>query len=107
MNSIRFEELYAESSRNGIYKTKEFHGSGNKIINMGELFAYDFISNQKMKRLIENSEKTETMAEELKFKNQIDARLVTAHSRITCQGLRAEKVQNKCQTGRFYQPISK
>ena len=65
MNSIRFEELYAESSRNGIYKTKEFHGSGNKIINMGELFAYDFISNQKMKRLeLSKSEKNKYSLED-------------------------------------------
>jgi type I restriction enzyme S subunit len=47
----RFEELFAEPQRNGIYKTKEFHGRGQKIINMGELFAYDFISAQDMKRV--------------------------------------------------------
>ncbi|MEG4626342.1 restriction endonuclease subunit S [Microcoleus sp. w1-18aA5] len=47
----RFEELFAEPQRNGIYKTKEFHGRGQKIINMGELFGYDFISGQEMKRV--------------------------------------------------------
>jgi type I restriction enzyme S subunit len=47
----RFGEVLAEPRRNGIYKTKEFHGRGQKIINMGELFAYDFISNQEMKRV--------------------------------------------------------
>ncbi len=47
----RFEELFAEPQRNGIYKTKEFHGRGQKIINMGELFGYDFISDQEMKRV--------------------------------------------------------
>ncbi|GGK71773.1 restriction endonuclease subunit S [Rufibacter glacialis] len=46
-----FGELYAEPSRNGIYKPKEFHGSGYKIVNMGELFGYDFIGNQDMKRV--------------------------------------------------------
>ena len=47
----RFEKLFAEPQRNGIYKTKEFHGRGQKIINMGELFGYDFISDQEMKRV--------------------------------------------------------
>lgn len=46
----KFEELLFER-RNGIYKKKEFHGRGTKIINMGELFGYDFISNQNMKRV--------------------------------------------------------
>lgn len=46
-----FEELYLEPSRNGIYKPKEFHGRGCKIVNMGELFAYDFVGQQDMKRV--------------------------------------------------------
>ena len=46
-----FADLLAEPVRNGIYKKKEFHGRGQKIINMGELFSYDFISSQKMKRV--------------------------------------------------------
>ena len=49
--SIRFEDLYAEPSRNGVYKSKEFHGSGAKMVNMGELFGHEFISNQEMKRV--------------------------------------------------------
>lgn len=48
---VRFEELYSEPSRNGVYKQKQFHGSGVRIVNMGELFSYDFISDQEMKRL--------------------------------------------------------
>ena len=48
---VRFEELYAEPSRNGVYKPKQFHGAGVKIVNMGELFAYDIIANQEMNRL--------------------------------------------------------
>ena len=46
-----FSDLLAEPVRNGIYKKKEFHGRGQKMINMGELFSYDFISNQEMKRV--------------------------------------------------------
>ena len=49
--TVRFEELYAEPSRNGVYKPKQFHGSGVRIVNMGELFAYDIIANQEMKQL--------------------------------------------------------
>lgn len=50
-SEITLSELYASPSRNGIYKSAEFHGSGFKIVNMGELFGYDFISNQEMKRV--------------------------------------------------------
>lgn len=46
-----FADLLAEPVRNGIYKKKEFHGRGQKIINMGDLFSYDFISSQEMKRV--------------------------------------------------------
>lgn len=48
---VPFESLYAVPSRNGVYKTKEHHGEGTRIVNMGELFAYDTISDQEMKRL--------------------------------------------------------
>ena len=49
---VKFEEFYAEPSRNGVYKPKQFHGSGVRIVNMGELFAYDVISDQEMNRLV-------------------------------------------------------
>jgi type I restriction enzyme S subunit len=48
---VQFGQLYAEPSRNGVYKSKEHHGTGVKIVNMGELFAYDTIGEQEMKRL--------------------------------------------------------
>ncbi|MBU4186174.1 MAG: restriction endonuclease subunit S [Proteobacteria bacterium] len=47
----KFGDILSEPVRNGVYKKKEFHGRGQKIINMGELFAYNFISNQEMKRV--------------------------------------------------------
>ena len=50
-SSVRFEEFYSEPSRNGVYKQKQFHGSGVRIVNMGELFAFDIIGDQEMKRL--------------------------------------------------------
>jgi type I restriction enzyme S subunit len=40
----KFGKILAEPVRNGIYKKKESHGRGQKIVNMGELFAYGFIS---------------------------------------------------------------
>jgi type I restriction enzyme, S subunit len=46
-----FGALLSEPVRNGIYKQKSFHGSGVKIVNMGELFNFDFIRAQSMKRL--------------------------------------------------------
>jgi type I restriction enzyme S subunit len=48
---IMFEDIYVTPSRNGIYKPKEFHGRGCRIVNMGEIFGFDFISNQDMNRL--------------------------------------------------------
>jgi type I restriction enzyme S subunit len=48
---VKFESLQAAPSRNGVYKTKEFHGRGSRIVNMGELFGYNFIANQDMKRV--------------------------------------------------------
>jgi type I restriction enzyme, S subunit len=48
---VAFETLYASPSRNGVYKPKEFHGSGCRIVNMGELFGFDIISDQNMSRI--------------------------------------------------------
>lgn len=38
--TIEFGQLLSEPVRNGIYKQKEFHGRGVKIVNMGELFSH-------------------------------------------------------------------
>lgn len=48
---VKFLDLFSEPTKNGIYKSKEFHGRGAKIINMGEVFAYSFIGNQEMSRV--------------------------------------------------------
>ena len=48
---MSFGEVLAEPVRNGIYKSKEFHGRGARLVNMGELFGHDFISDQEMKRV--------------------------------------------------------
>ncbi|MGB0372247.1 MAG: restriction endonuclease subunit S [Opitutales bacterium] len=49
--TARFEDLLLEPVRNGIYKKKEFHGRGAKIVNMGELFRYPRLSDVEMKRV--------------------------------------------------------
>ncbi|WP_237057428.1 restriction endonuclease subunit S [Microbulbifer sediminum] len=38
--TVRFGELYAEPSRNGLTKPKKVRGEGYKFINMGEIFAH-------------------------------------------------------------------
>lgn len=49
---VPFETLFSEPVRNGIYKQKEFHGRGCKIVNMGELFAHPRLrSNIEMSRV--------------------------------------------------------
>ena len=35
-----FSELFLIPTKNGLYKSKEFHGTGTKIINMGEIEWY-------------------------------------------------------------------
>ena len=48
---VPFAQMLAEPVRNGIYKKKEFHGSGVKIINMGELFAHPRLRDVRMRRV--------------------------------------------------------
>lgn len=47
----RFEDLLSAPVRNGIYKKKEFHGRGVKIVNMGELFGNPRLFDIEMKRV--------------------------------------------------------
>lgn len=49
--TTEFQNLFQVPSRNGVYKGKEYHGSGAKVINMGELFAYDRVGPQDMSRV--------------------------------------------------------
>ena len=48
---VLFGQILKEPVRNGIYKKKEFHGRGSKIVNMGELFAYPRLGVIDMKRV--------------------------------------------------------
>ena len=50
--TIKFGDLLTpEGTRNGVYKGKEFHGRGQKIINMGELFGNPRLFDIPMKRV--------------------------------------------------------
>ena len=48
---VEFGTLLDGSARNGVYKPKEFHGRGAKIINMGELFAHPRLRAIPMRRV--------------------------------------------------------
>lgn len=47
----RFRDVLETDVRNGIYKPAEFHGSGAKIVNMGELFGHPRLRAIPMRRL--------------------------------------------------------
>lgn len=49
--NIEFSDILLDGTRNGVYKKKEFHGSGTKIVNMGELFANPRLFDIPMKRV--------------------------------------------------------
>lgn len=51
MTRVAFRELLSEPVRNGVYKPKEFHGSGVKIVNMKELFAHDVLRDEPTQRV--------------------------------------------------------
>lgn len=51
MSEFPFGDLLVDGTRNGVYKPKSFHGSGAKIVNMGELFAHPRLRSVPMKRL--------------------------------------------------------
>jgi len=46
-----FADLLSEPVRNGVYRSKEFHGRGAKMVNMGELFAHPRLADVPMKRV--------------------------------------------------------
>lgn len=77
---VSFEKLFSEPLRNGIYKQKEFHGRGCKIVNMGELFAHPRLSsNIEMSRV----ELTEKEKEKLLLKS---GDLIFARRSLTAEG---------------------
>lgn len=51
-NVIKFGDLYAIPSRNGLTRPSKQRGNGCKMVNMGELFAYSRIINPEMERVL-------------------------------------------------------
>ena len=47
----RFDQLLDEPVRNGVYKSKDHHGHGVKVVNMGEIFAHPRLHAVPMKRV--------------------------------------------------------
>ena len=76
---LPFEAMLTEPVRNGVYKTKEFHGSGVRVVNMGELFGFDFISEQEMKRV-------ELTSEEVRKSGLNDGDLLFARRSLVLEG---------------------
>lgn len=76
---ICFGELLIGGTRNGVYVTKEFHGRGVKIVNMGELFAYPRLVNVPMKRV-------ELSPEELERSYLIKGDLLFARRSLVSEG---------------------
>ena len=62
---IPFKKLYAEQSRNGLNRPKRVRGSGYKMVNMGELFAYDRIKNPDMELVPMNESEIERYSLEI------------------------------------------
>ena len=56
-----FERLYAVPSKNGLTRPARVRGSGYKMINMGEIFAYDRIGNIDMELVPMNARELSTM----------------------------------------------
>ena len=60
MEYVRFGELYSIPSSNGVSRPSAVRGQGYKMINMGELFANDIISDITMERVqLSEKEKNE------------------------------------------------
>ncbi len=75
LNSV----LNTDGTRNGIYKSKTFHGKGVKMINMGELFANPRLKNIPMRRV-------DLSEEELKRFNIKIGDLLFARRSLTAKG---------------------
>jgi type I restriction enzyme S subunit len=78
-NEHRFEDLLSEPVRNGIYKKKEFHGRGAKIVNMGELFGNPRLFSIYMKRV-------ELMEKEIPKTLLCEGDLLFARRSLTAEG---------------------
>jgi type I restriction enzyme S subunit len=76
---LPFEQVLQEPVRNGIYKPKEFHGHGTKIVNMGELFGHPRLRAVPMRRL-------ELTSSELKRFSLAEGDLIFARRSLVAEG---------------------
>ena len=58
-SNILLKELLLEKPRNGLYKSIEYQGKGNRLIKMKTIFENDIISNQKMELIQVTKEEEE------------------------------------------------
>ena len=77
---LPFEKVLSEPLRNGIYKKKEFHGRGTKIVNMGELFSYPRLKNGVDMKRVELNER------ELDKATLLKGDLIFARRSLTAEG---------------------
>jgi len=54
-----FSDLFLQQSKNGVNRPTRVRGEGVKMVNMGELFAYDWIADQDMERVPLNDRESE------------------------------------------------
>ena len=65
MEYVRFGELYSIPSSNGVSRPSAVRGAGYKMINMGELFANNIISDMPMERVqLSQKEKEKFLVQE-------------------------------------------
>ncbi len=76
---LQFKDLLEIPLRNGIYKKKEFHGRGVKIVNMGELFAFPRLKDVGMKRV-------ELTKKEIEKSSLQSGDLIFARRSLTAEG---------------------
>lgn len=76
---VEFAKVLLGGTRNGIYKPKEFHGSGFPIVNMGELFAYPRMREVEMKRV-------RLTNDEIEKSRLQDGDLIFARRSLTAEG---------------------
>ncbi|MFM5576448.1 restriction endonuclease subunit S [Aeromonas sp. 602200] len=95
----KFRELLIEPVRNGIYKQKEFHGRGCKIVNMGELFAFSRLGDVPMKRV-------ELTSKEMEKSLLQSGDLLFARRSLTASGAgKCSIVKNICEPTTFESSI--
>ncbi len=62
---VPFGSLYSEPVRNGLTRPTAVRGDGYRMVNMGELFAYDRIAEQEMERVQLNERELQVATLEL------------------------------------------